>query len=212
MLVASLACVTRFARGQVEFDGRLPISKGKLVYRFSPDLGYSQRSFLERYQGDLFLDPTLGTLRFFSPTRGVQLYRPGDAGKVDLVYLVLRFIRENRDVFKINTETLLLSGEYEIDEGHYLLIFRQAAGEVPICGAAVRVVVSGRESPEGPGLLKSIKAFVVEEASPTQTFFAPEYTVEDVLASVCMEMTSTEKQCYFPRYDAASITPVWYAR
>jgi hypothetical protein len=196
----------------VEFDGRIPISKGKLVYRFSQSLTQSQRSFLEKYGGDLFLDPSLGTLRFFSPAKGVQLFRPRDARGEDLVYVVLRFLEENRETFKIRTDSLLLSEGFMIDEGHHLLLFCQTAGGAPICGTAVRVVVSGSESREGPGFLKSIKAFVLEDPPSSQMSFAPREIVEDVLAGEEVQLTFAEKQCYFPRYDASSLKPVWYAR
>ena len=82
------------AWGDVEFDGRIPVSRGKLAYRYAEPGSYptSIGSFYEKYGGDLFLDPLLGTARFFSPRKGVQLYRPGEVGEYSLAEVTLRFI------------------------------------------------------------------------------------------------------------------------
>src|SRR5262245_12395815 len=131
----------------VEFDGRLPFWKGRIVFR-APGTGTypkSTASLLEKCPGTLLMDPVLGTLRFFAPKEPLQLYRPGERGELSLATVARRFIDENREVFGVGSMNLLPAAEYPVDHGNVLLVFRVTAGDLPIAGANIRMVISGRD-------------------------------------------------------------------
>jgi hypothetical protein len=146
----------------VEFDGRLPIGRAKLVYPHGDStLPSYAGSFLARYEGDLYVDPLLGTLRYFSPRERIGLFRPGERNEYTLVQVALRFIRENSEVFGCGDRNLESPLELRVDAGNVLLVFRQTDGLLPIAGATIRMVIGG--SFEDYGLLKSVKGFTLRD-------------------------------------------------
>ncbi len=196
----------------VEFDGRLPIGKGKLVdpHGDTSSMPSYAGSFLAQYEGDLYVDPLLGTLRYFSPRETIQLFRPGERGELSLVQVATRFIAVNGELFGCNYENLEGPYEFPVDGGNVLLVFRETDGSLPIAGATIRMVV-GR-SWEDHGVLKSIKGFTLRDPPFRRYDFASFSTVAMALSGIGLHADQAEKQLYFPRHDVSSLTPVWYAQ
>ncbi len=197
------------------FDGRLPVGKGRRIYdplNASPRLttlysGVDEKELINGVDGEwtLYWDPLLDTPRYLSMRSRLQLtlIPPIDEGQLSRA--AREFILRNRNFLGLGPENLIGPDITRVGSS-WLLAFRETAGGIPIRGSSLRILISQE------GALQWAKAFLLA-APPSRAFtFAPFEPIRELLDSWGVRITFREPQLYFPRYDPASLTPVWYVR
>ncbi len=196
-------------QSRADYDGRLPVDRGRMVYRFGDSAPPEVERFWARYdrQWVVYWDHLLGTPRYLSPRAQFRIVPdPRTASTyVSLAEGARRFVDENRDFFGFASDDLIGPETAQLD-GSTLLIFRQAAGGIPIRGACLRFMVA----PDGT--IRWIKNFSLRGARASAGNFVPFEVIERYLTDLGVRIDDAERQYYFLRYDPSGMTPVWWVR
>jgi len=197
------------------FDGRLPIGKGKLIYRFQQPLPrhstlhspLDEKELTRGVNGEwtLYWDPLLDTPRYLSMQSELYLTRSTGIDGEEIARAAGEFIDWNRDFLGVGSEDLLGPVVSRVGRS-WLVAYRERAGGIPVRGASLRILV------KEDGSLLSIKAFLLPHPGAEFPAFSPFEPIQDQLESWGVRIAFSERQLFFPRYDPGSITSVWYVR
>jgi hypothetical protein len=207
--VLAIFALTATSTVRGEYDGRLPISPGRLIDPFNGPFPPHADSFALQTGARciVYWDDLLGTPRYVSmrsnlplprdPYSSVDLMDPGL-----LIAGAQTLIDANRDFFGVGSEDLLSPTVMQAGKSR-LIVFREGAGGVAIRGANLRIIV-GED-----GTVRAIKAFLLRDPPETAWDFAPFEGLAPALAEWGAKVSYYEQQVYFPRHDIASLRPVW---
>jgi hypothetical protein len=188
-----------------EYDGRLPISPGRLIDPFNGPYPPHASLFaaITGARCVVYWDDFLGTPRYVSMRS--KLYLPQDPYSSDPSVLIAgaqALIDGTRDFFGVGSGDLISPTVYRAGKSR-IIAFREAAGGVAIRGANLRIIV-GED-----GAVRAIKAFLLRDPPATAWDFAPFEGLAPALDGWGAGVTYSEPQLYFPRYDPDSLRPVW---
>ena len=190
-----------------DYGGRLPIGNGQPVSRFgdSPPPYSSLFTPPGGLKAVVYWDLVLGTPRYVSMRSAVNPLNYSGLDKENLIRACGEFIEQNSSFFGVASSDLINPSVLQVDKS-WLVAFEEASAGVPIRGANIRILL------DSFGTIESVKSFLYRDPPGQEYSFVPFEPIARQLADWKVEIEFSEKQLYFPLYDPASMSPVWYVR